>query len=139
VNVADFEDHFHQRHVLVIHLRWDLSFHRLFRHVIHRQTELHSGQRPGPRWIAFRHREGVEFGALRIWRAENYDEIFALVLFGRAFDFILTFQVKGARRGSNETVRHLRHDLGSRTRRTLGDCCSLNTIPLTQRQYFLAR
>jgi hypothetical protein len=61
------------------------------------------------------------------------------VLFGRAFDFILTFQVKGARRGSNETVRHLQHDLCSGTRHALRDCRSLNPISLTQRQHFFAR
>jgi hypothetical protein len=61
------------------------------------------------------------------------------VLFGRAFDFILTFQVKGARCGSNETVRHLQHDLCPGTRYTLRDRRPLNTIPLTQRQHFFAR
>jgi len=61
------------------------------------------------------------------------------VLFGRAFDFILTFQVKGARRGSNETVGHLQHDLCPCTRRTLRDRRSLDAISFAQRQHFFAR
>ena len=49
-----------------------------------------------------------------------------------SLDFFLTFQVKGAGGGSNETVGHLQHDLRAGTAGAVGDGCPLNAVPLAQ-------
>jgi hypothetical protein len=52
------------------------------------------------------------------------------VLLSHTFDLILTFQVKRASGGSNETMRHLEYHVRTGTGGTLRDRRTLNTIAL---------
>ena len=56
-----------------------------------------------------------------------------LVSLGHALDFFLTFQVKGAGRGSNEAVGRLQHHVGTGTPGALGNRTALHAVTLSQR------
>src|SRR5204863_3913453 len=60
------------------------------------------------------------------------------VLLGDPLDVDLTFQVKGARRRSDEAVRLLEDDLGACARRARGDGRALDPVSLPQRDDLLA-
>jgi hypothetical protein len=54
------------------------------------------------------------------------------VTFGYAFDFFLTFQVKGASRRSNETMGDLKYHLRPGTLGALGNSVPLYAVALTE-------
>jgi hypothetical protein len=52
---------------------------------------------------------------------------------GHTPDLLLTFQVKGAGRGSDKAMGHLQDHIGASALGALSDRCSLNAIALAQR------
>jgi len=130
-NVCRFEYHLHQCHVLFIHLRSHQGFYRLFHDVVHRQPQCHTRQGASPRGVTFGDCHGIQATAFRIRRAQEHHQLVWLVTFRDAFDFFLTFQVKGAGSRSNEAIGRLQDHFGASTPGALSDGAALHAIALS--------
>ena len=105
--------------------------------MIDRQMEGDPCQRSGPAGIPINEGFRVEFGAVRIGRPEDNDEVIVSVLIGRLFYEFLTFLVKCAGSRSDETLGLGQHRLTPCAPHTGFDGRSLDTVPFTNDNDFL--
>jgi hypothetical protein len=130
-DVSRLQHHFHQRHVLFIHLWSHLGFHGFFHDVVHGQPQRHAGQGASPGGVTFGDRHGIQTTAFRIWRAQQHQQFIRLVTLGDAFDVFLTFQVKGTGSRSDKTVSGLQDHFRPSALRAGSKSTALHAITLS--------
>ena len=124
--------------MLFIDGRVNLAFDFWLQDMIDGKLESNPCQGSGPAGIPINEGFRVEFGAVRIGRPEDDDEIIISVLISHLFYEFLTFLVKCAGSRSDETLGLGQHRLTPCAPDTVFDGRSLDTVPLTNDNDFLS-
>jgi hypothetical protein len=137
-NVARFQHHLHQGHVLFIHLWSHLGFYGFFHDVIDRETQSYTRESASPGGVAFGDRHGIQAAAFRIRRTQQHQEFVWLVALRNAFDFFLTFQVKSAGSRSDKAIGRLQHYFCPSTLGAGSNSAALHAVALSQSNNFFS-
>jgi hypothetical protein len=104
--------------------------------VVHGQSQRHAGQGASPGGVTFSDRHRIQTTAFRIRRAQQHQQFIRLVTLGDAFDFFLTFQVKGTGSRSHKTVGGLQHYFRPSALRTGSKSTALHAVTLSEHNNF---
>ena len=133
-----FEDHLSHAYFRFVDAAVYGCFDFGFQDVVDGEPQGFTSQSPGPRRISVSHRQGVELAAVRRRSTEDDNQIVPPYVIDRSLYFLLTFQVNGACRRSDEAVGHFQDHVGPGAAGTLADRRSRNPVSLAQGDHLLA-